>query len=53
MCKKVNARCYAENALDALNEVTDRCMIYPYDVGNRLCNEIDTLEDLYRIRALL
>lgn len=36
-------RCYAENAF---NLVSDSCMIYPLDVKNRLCNEIDNPEDL-------
>lgn len=38
--------CYAENAL---NEVTDTCMLYPLDVGDRLCAEVDTAEDLSRV----
>lgn len=42
-CENGKTGCYAENAL---NEVTDTCMIYPLDVENRLCNEIDNPEDL-------
>jgi len=42
-CENGDVKCYAENAL---NEVTDRCRIAPLDVGMRLCNEIDTKEDL-------
>ncbi len=36
-------KCYAEKAL---NEITDECKIYPLDVKDRLCSEIDTPEDL-------
>lgn len=35
--------CYAENAF---NEVSDICNIYPVDINNDLCSEIDTPEDL-------
>ena len=42
-CESDNRRCYAENAF---NEVSDRCKIYPCDVENMLCAEIDTPEDL-------
>lgn len=42
-CVSGNCKCYAENAF---NEVSDRCMIYPCDVEDMLCAEIDTPEDL-------
>ena len=42
-CESDNRKCYAENAF---NEVSDRCKIYPCDVGDMLCAEIDTPEDL-------
>ncbi len=42
-CEIGTVSCYAENAL---NEVTDECELYPLDVGNLLCNEIDTPSDL-------
>lgn len=42
-CESGNTKCYAENAL---NEVTDICTIYPLDIGDKLCNEIDTPDDL-------
>jgi len=42
-CESDNCQCYAENAF---NQVSDRCNIYAYDVGNRLCSEVDTPEDL-------
>ena len=42
-CEGDKVKCYAEVAL---NEITDDCAIYAYDVGDRLCAEIDTPEDL-------
>ena len=42
-CEDNNRKCYAENAF---NEVSDQCKIYPCDVQNMLCAEIDTPEDL-------
>ena len=42
-CENDNRKCYAENAF---NEVSDQCKIYPCDVKNMLCAEIDTPEDL-------
>lgn len=42
-CEQGNRKCYAENAL---NQVSDVCGIYAFDVKNRLCAEIDTPEDL-------
>ena len=42
-CESDNRKCYAENAL---NEVSDQCRIYPCDVKDMLCAEIDTPEDL-------
>ena len=42
-CESDNRKCYAENAFNA---VSDRCSIYPCDVKNMLCAEIDTPEDL-------
>ncbi|MBR5508153.1 MAG: NTP transferase domain-containing protein [Clostridia bacterium] len=41
-CESDNRSCYAEKAL---NEITDECIIYAYDVKDRLCAEIDTPED--------
>ena len=49
-CENGNTDCYAE---DALNEVSDRCIIYPFDVKNHLCNEIDTIDDLVMVRENL
>lgn len=42
-CERGERKCYAEKAL---NEITDRCAVYPLDAENRLCAEIDTPEDL-------
>jgi phosphoenolpyruvate phosphomutase len=42
-CENGTVSCYAENAL---NEITDSCILHPMDVGNLLCNEIDTPNDL-------
>ena len=42
-CENDNRKCYAENAF---NEVSDKCQIYPCDVKDMLCAEIDTPEDL-------
>lgn len=49
-CHKGMVSCYAEKAL---NEVSGQCEIYPFDVKNALCNEIDTPEDLCSVTALL
>ncbi len=45
-CEKGITSCYAENAF---NEVSDKCLIYPLDVKDELCSEIDNPEDLERI----
>ena len=46
-CESGNTKVYAENAF---NEVSDICLIYPYDVKDRLCNEIDNPEDLENVK---
>lgn len=46
-CEEGNSNVYAENAF---NEVSDICNIYAYDTEDRLCAEIDTPEDLERIK---
>lgn len=46
-CEEENTKVYAENAF---NEVSDKCLIYPLDVRNRLCNEIDNPEDLENVK---
>lgn len=45
-CDSGNTQCYAENAF---NEVSDRCNIYPFDIKDMLCAEIDTVEDLEKV----
>ena len=42
-CESNNVKCYAENAFNA---VSDKCLIYPFDIKDELCNEIDNKEDL-------
>ena len=42
-CEADNVKCYAENAF---NEVSNKCDIYPHDVKDMLCAEIDNPEDL-------
>ncbi len=42
-CESGNRMVYAENAF---NEVSDQCKIFPCDVKDMLCAEIDTPEDL-------
>ena len=49
-CENGTTGCYAENAF---NEVSSNCKIYPYDVKNLLCSEIDNPEDLAVISAKL
>lgn len=50
LCEAGNDRVYAENAL---NQVSGACEILPLDVQYRLCNEIDTVEDLNIIKERL
>lgn len=42
-CELQNVKCYAENAF---NEVSENCMLYPLDIREELCAEIDNPEDL-------
>lgn len=49
-CESGNVKCYAENAL---NEVSASCRIYPLDMRDRLCAEIDDSEDLAVVSAKL
>lgn len=49
-CERGEDRCYAEKAL---GEVTDRCRVIPLDVGDRLCAEIDSPDDLAAVSARL
>ena len=47
-CENDDSKCYAENAF---NQVSDRCRIYPVDVRDMLCAEIDTPQDLETVSA--
>lgn len=49
-CENDNRNCYAEVAF---NQISDTCEIYPLDVKNRLCSEVDTPEDLAVVSAQL
>ena len=49
-CESGQDNCYAEKAL---NGISERCPIYACDVGNRLCAEIDTPEDLAAVSGRL
>lgn len=42
-CESGNTGCYAENAF---NTVSDQCIIFPLDIQEKMCLEIDTPEDL-------
>ena len=50
MCEAGETSCYAEAAL---NRLDGACHIQALDVGNRLCAEIDTPEDLADVSARL
>ncbi len=43
-------KCYAEAAF---NEISDKCLIYPYDCKDLLCSEIDDSNDLYIVSQKL
>lgn len=45
-CEDNNRKCYAEKAF---NQVSDECFIYPLDVKDALCSEIDTPDDLLKV----
>lgn len=47
-CEAGTKRCYAENAF---NEVSDKCLVYPLDVKDMLCSEIDNPDDLAVVSA--
>ena len=49
-CDEGNRKVYAENAF---NQVSNKCHIEPYDVKDRLCTEIDTPEDLEKVKNRL
>jgi len=47
-CESDNVKCYAENAF---NDISAQCKIYPLDIRNQLCSEIDDSEDLAVVSA--
>lgn len=49
-CESDNVKCYAENAF---NEVSDQMKLKPFDVEDRLCQEVDTPEDLAVVSSKL
>lgn len=49
-CENNQVKCYAENAF---NEISNSCMLFPLDVKNQLCSEIDNSEDLAVVSAKL
>lgn len=49
-CDAGNKKVYAENAF---NQVSDKCEIYALDVKDVLCTEIDTPEDLKKVKEML
>lgn len=49
-CENQNVKVYAENAF---NEVSNQCMIYPLDVKDALCKEIDNPSDLEDVKKKL
>lgn len=49
-CEKGNCKCYAENAL---NPILEYSFLYPYDFRERLCQEVDSAEDLLEVRKTM
>ena len=49
-CENDNRKCYAENAF---NEISDNCNIYGLNIDDKLCMEIDDLEDLNKVKIKL
>ena len=49
-CERNERNCYAENAF---NEISNRCIVYPLDIKNKLCMEIDDLSDLKTVKEKL
>ena len=42
-CENGIVKCYAENAF---NKISSKCLVYPLDIADMLCSEIDNSEDL-------
>lgn len=49
-CKEGECSCYAE---EAFNKVSESCCLYGFDVGMKLCTEIDTEMDLKNVKERL
>ncbi len=49
-CNNGITNVYAENAF---NNISEKCQIFAIDVKDRLCTEIDTPEDLAKVKELL
>ena len=49
-CEQGVRNVYAENAF---NQISDKCIIEAFDAEDRLCTEIDTPEDLERVKVKL
>ncbi len=49
-CKDEKTTCYAENAF---NQVSGNCKIFPCDIKDLLCMEIDDLDDYERAKSML
>ncbi len=49
-CQNDETGVYAENAL---NEITDELIIKPFDLKGLLCMEVDTTEDLKKVKEIL
>ena len=49
-CESGDTKCYAENAFNAVSE---RCKIFPLDVKDSLCAEIDNPEDWEMVKGKL
>lgn len=49
-CEAGRTFCYAENAF---NEISNSCHVYPHNLDNLLCGEVDTKEDLISMQKKL
>lgn len=50
LCRAGQVNCYAEKAF---NNVSEQCRIYPVNVDGNLCCEVDTTDDLNKVRKYL
>lgn len=48
-CRQNNRKVYAENAL---NEISDQIDLYPFDIHQWICMEVDNPEDLNKVQEL-